>query len=284
MAEYLPDQSTAFSETKKRESIRERKEIKAPAGYVSVYHETTDAAMLTIDTKGLTQGAEKNMSGPEAMDRRNQLIDKYRPEHLVQAGISRNNLFAYPYLQYGHGLMGADERHVKLNKSERDLRIAYGGDIYMRTTWSPYGIQTEDELIAKFKDPAFLRKLYPDGEILELKVDPKTCYVGDMEYITRIYDDMLRFRFSESDSVEYQAIKFWNEVVSLENFLKWYKKPEYAEDGNNYINPEQFKYEPSSALQFELLKGAPEGLPNPIHNPEIMIPQNVPQEHIRLLE
>ncbi len=282
-----PDQSFSFTEGKKKESIRERKEIKAPAGFVSVYHETTAAAIPTIDSNGLRHGSEKNMSGAEAMDKRNQMIDKYRPEHLIRLGISRNNLFAYPYLQYGHGLMGADLRHVGLHKSEAGLRMMYGGDMFERMSsfWlEDHGIKTEDELIAKLQDPKFQRELHPEGEILEFKVDPKTSYVGDMEYITRIYDNMQRFRFSEDEEVAYQAKQYWEGVVSLEDFLKWYKKPEYAEDGNNYENPEQFKQEPFGGWSFQLLKGAPEGLPEQIQIPEIMIPQDIPQEHIRMLE
>ena len=271
-----------FSVERQSESIRNRDRIEAPPNFVSIYHETKSEALSNIDKEGLVREHEaRNIGGDPVMVKRNAIIDKHRPAHLVEMGISRNNIFGYPFLEHGHGLLGADQRYI--HKDER----SYRDDFDLLKKYSPdyfakIGSPAFAEYVAKMRDPDYLRSKYP-GEVLEVKVDPETCYVGDLEFITRIMDDMRR-GWSEAEAVETQAAEYWKKAITLKDFLKWYKKPEWAEDGDSIKDAEEFKDgEPYSTMGYWLKKGAPDYLPDKIDTPEIMIPNDIPQEHIRLL-
>lgn len=270
-------------ETKKPESILERQEIIAPPNFVSVFHETKQEFLPAIDKTGLITNIEtKNIGEAEAMARRNAIIDNFRSEELKVKGISRNNIYGYPFLEYGHGLIGADQRFIK--RDERFLR----DEFETRQKYSPdflhkLGANTLDEYVRKMTDPEYLKSQYP-GEVIELKVDPQKCYVGDLEYITRIMDDMHRGR-TENDAVQQQAEEYWKNLITLEDFLKWYKKPEWAEDGNSIKDTDDYKDgEPLGASEFYPIKGAPDNFPWRIHQPEILIPENIPQDHMKLVK
>lgn len=132
-------------------------------------------------------------------------------------------------------------------------------------------------------DPEHLKSQYP-GEIIELKVDPQKCYVGDLKYITRIMDDIHR-GWSENEAAQQQAEIYWKNLITLENFLKWYKKPEYTEDGNSIKDADEYKGgEPLGTSEFYPIKGAPDSFPWRICQPEVLIPENVPQDHIKLVK
>ncbi len=268
---------------KKRESILERLEIEAPPDYVNVYHETKVQFLDDIDQNGLLIGSDnKNIGKDEAMVRRNDFLDNIRPQFLKDKGIGRNNIFAYPYLQYGHGLFGADRRFIK--KDENTLRNEYETvEQYSPGSMKKKGFESLADYTFKNTDPDSLKMQYP-GEILEMKVDPKNCYVADLEYITRIMDDIQR-GWTESEALSYQGEIYWKQIISLEDFLKWYKKPEWTQDGNNIKDSEKYENgEPLDTFSFCLLKGAPENLPKAILTPEILIPQNIPQEYIKVVK
>lgn len=107
-------------EIKKEESILERREIVAPQNFVSVFHETKEEFLPAIDKDGLKRNIEfSNIGEAEAVARRNAIIDNFRTEELRAKGISRSSIYAYPFLEYGHGLLGADQRFIK--RDERSL-------------------------------------------------------------------------------------------------------------------------------------------------------------------
>ena len=264
-----------------QESIITRDKIEAPPDFVSVFHETKSKLLPTIDQSGLKIGAEAQGIGRHAeMKERNRLIDQHRPENLKKLGISRNNIYAYPFLEHGHGLFGADRRFVKKHDREIEhefLAFSKGAPYILKEM----GVKTLAEYKAKVNDPNYRKKEYP-GEVLEMKVDPQNCYVGDLEEITRI-EDLIRRDWTREEATKNQAHYYWQKIVSLIDFLKWYKKPEWAEDGNNIKDAESFKEEIYSTSDFHLLKGAPDNLPETIYLPEILIPENIPQKHIKLV-
>jgi len=228
----------------KKESILTRDKIEAPANFVSVFHETKEEFIESIDKGGLKLDTEtKNIGDSDEMVLRNRLIDKYRPKKLQQFGVSRQNIYAYPYLEHGHGLGGA------ANKFAKDHR-------------------------------RFQRE--QPGEILELKVDPAKCYIGRMEYITNIHADIAQGLLPEEEAIEFWAKEYWDQIITLQDFLKWYKKPEFDEEGEP-INPQDYKVEPVRDI-FYLLKDAPEELAQQIEIPEILIPEDIPQKHIKVVK
>ena len=268
-----------------RESISERQEIKAPANYVSVFHETKEEFLPQIDQEGLkVNSAVKNIGDAETVMRRNKIFDDFRPDELKTKGISRTNIYAYPFLEYGSGLMGADSRYIK--RDEQDLR----NEFYF---WQEHkhenhfleklGVSTPDEYIKKVTSPEYLKAKYP-GEVIEIKVDPQKCYVGDLEYFTLIMD-YVRGGAIEKEATQLLAQKYWNNLITLENFLKWYRKPEFAEDGNTIKDAEQYKDgEPFTDSYFFPIKGTPDNFPYIIRQPEILIPEDIPQNHIKLVK
>ena len=285
----MENQKSNF-EVKKRESISERQEIIAPSNFVSVFHETREELLSAIDRDGLRGDIEvKNISEAEAMKRRNKIVDDFRPEELKAEGVSRNNIYAYPFLEYGHGLMGADERFIK--RDEEALRSVFEdalGDSSIHSKkfleyWRKLGVHTTEEYMRKMTDPEYLKLRYP-GEVIEMKVDPQKCYVGDLEYITRIFDDMNR-GWSESEATRHQAGEYWKNLIILGDFLKWYRKPEWAKDGNSIKDAEEYKdNEPFETDGFYPIKGTPDNFPWRIYRPEILIPEDVSQDHIRLVK
>lgn len=269
-------------ETRKQESIVDRQEIIAPPNFVSVFHETREEFLPAIDRDGLKGNAEvRNIGGAGAVARGNAVIDGSRPEELRLRGVSRGNIYAYPFLEHGHGLVGADQRFIK--RDEQSLRVQFeDSQKYSPDFLKKLGVSTSEEFIRKMTDPEYLKSQYP-GEVVEIKVDPQKCYVGDLEYITRILEDMHRGR-SESEAAQQQAEEYWKNVITLEDFLRWYRKPEWAEDGNSIKDADQYRDgEPLWTGEFYPIKGAPENSPRLIHQPEILIPEDIPQGHIKLV-
>ena len=282
----MEKQESQFEEhgEERQGSILERTEIIAPENFVTVFHETETENLQFIDRDGLTiNTGNKNIGKAEVMARRNRMIDKLRPEALKEKGISReNNIFAYPFLEEGHGLIGADQRFVKRDekmlRDELEILQKHKPD-YLKEL----GINTPEEFIKKRTDPEYLKSQYP-GEVLEMKVDPQKCYVGDLEYITQIADDIYR-GLEESEAIQRQAKKYWGNVITLEDFLKWYRKPEWNDDGNSIRDAGKYKGgNPIMTGGYSLLEDAPDNLPLDIHQPEILIPENVPQNHIKLVK
>jgi hypothetical protein len=74
-------------------------------------------------------------------------------------------------------------------------------------------------------------------------------------------------------------------IMSLDEFLKWYRKPKWAQDGDTIRDADQYRDgEPIDTSAFYPLVGAPEHLPWRIHQPEILVPNPIPAEHIRLVQ
>ena len=269
-------------EGKKKVSLLERQEIIAPPNFVSVFHETKEDSLPSIDQSGLRVDVEtKNIGEHGTMQRRNALIDALRPEELKAKGLSRSNIYAYPFLEEGHGLFGADQRFIR--RDERDLKDSFErSQKYSPDFLKKLGTPTVEEYIRKITDPAYLKSEYP-GEVIEMKVDPDQCYVGDLYSITLIMEDMRWF--TEQEAIERNGKKYWDNLVTLKDFLTWYRKPEYAENGNDIQDAEQFKDgEDVNTMMYCLLKDAPDTLPKEIKDPEILIPKDIPQDHIKLVK
>jgi hypothetical protein len=206
-------------------------------------------------------------------------MDQDRPDHLVALGVSRSaNTYAYPFLSEGHGLYGADQRFIGRAEATLNNEFAtlkkYGAETLMTM-----GVTTADEYARKMQDPAYLKEVHP-GEVLELKVDPTRCFVGNLTDVTNLFTNINRWGFEPGDAKSY-----WDSLITLEDFLKFYKKAEWAEDNNSVKSPEQFRDgDQASPGEYCPIAGAPDDYPWSIMQPEILIPDDVPQEHIRVVQ
>lgn len=266
-----------------RESIRDRRELYDPVGYVRVYHETKDSFISAIDKEGLRPGTEnRNLGSHDSLMRSNTLMDEARPAQLASRGISRLGLYAYPYLEHGHGLDGASERFVRHDWNYYESRFEglkkYDPDELVRL-----GVKTLDDFIYKMTDPNYLRSRYP-GEVLELMVDPEACFVGDGEYFNRVSEDLKMGRIPSETVTRTHGKEYWENGISLADFLRWYRRPEYMSDGKTIRDGHVYQDKVLFASnQYRRLKGAPTHYPSSFIFPEILIPGSVPQEHIRLV-
>lgn len=215
--------------------IVEREVINAPSSYVSVYHESKTNRLNQIEREGLVPGREPNIMDNYQMKRKNAAINQVRPANLIELGISRENLYAYPFLEYGHGLSGAPERFTDANKG---------------------------------RDKRQLERDFP-GEVLEIKVDPEHAYVADMELINQIAYAIERSNKPLQEVARVYGKEYWSTLMSLKDFLTWFKKPEGVDD--------------YSLRPFTRKEGAPDSLPDSMMIPEVLIPKPVPPDNIRVL-
>ena len=163
-----------------------RHEIGAPAGYVSVYHETTADRLPSIERIGIRSGfKERNIGSFGTTDTVNQLFDQDRPERLATLGVSRRtNTFAYYSLAFGFSLGSAAQRYVRYSKNELHQQYAVMKENDPEVL-AALGVKTSKEYECKVQDPGYLRERYP-GEVLELTVDPVRSYVGDLAHLPRL--------------------------------------------------------------------------------------------------
>lgn len=271
---------------KKHGSIFDRKEIVAPSHFVSVFHETKDISLPGIDRHGLVAHAEKHIGG-RSMVKRNEIINSFLPRVLRDKGLSRGVIYAYPFLEHGSEGRGADRRFIK--KDEKVLR-SFFNDMkkYNPDYLGKLGVTTAEEYVVKLTDPEWLRSQYP-GEVLEMKVDPEKCYVADVDYINQVAQNegIARERgysTDEGDAKKYYEA-YWKNVVSLLDFLTWYRRGELDNESDGIKDADAYR---DSNLylgnRFYPIKGAPNDLPDEFVTPEILIPEDVPQEHIRVVE
>ncbi|KXK08598.1 MAG: hypothetical protein UZ21_OP11001000588 [Microgenomates bacterium OLB22] len=200
----------------------------------------------------------------------------------MRGGISRLGLYAYPHLEHGHGLRGASERFVRHDWAYYQLRFE-GLQEYYPDELIKLGVKTLEDYIYKMTDPDHLRSVYP-GEVVELMVDPAACFVGDLEYFNRISDDVNMRGIPEDRSARDHGSDYWENCISLVDFLRWYRKPEYMSDGRTIRDGDMYRDGvPFGTGDYLPIKGTPTTFPWSFNCPEILIPGEVPQEHIRLI-
>ncbi len=118
------------------------------------------------------------------------------------------------------------------------------------------------------RDKDELRREYP-GEVLELKVDPANVYVADMGIINDIQDVMDRSGLPLERVAAVEGEDYWKNLLTLKDFLDWFQK-----------EPGGYDWQPAAFIRQE---GAPDSLPERVRLPEVLIPNPVPSEHIKVL-
>jgi hypothetical protein len=177
--------------------------------------------------------------------------------------------------------MGADERYK--TRSKKMLESEYASMArYSPEFLAKLGVTSVEEYVRKLTDPKYLRKEYP-GEVLELKVEPEKCFVADL-YSFGFVNRRVNSMSTVEEKIE-AAKDYWAGLISLKDFLRWYRKPEWAADGDSIKDADIYRDgEPYTTDGFVAIKGCPENLPSFIELPEVLIPMDVPEEHIRLLD
>jgi len=106
-----------------------------------------------------------------------------------------------------------------------------------------------------------------DEVVLEMKVDPSECFVGDIDYIAGIapFVDARRRRLEKFSGA---FRKYWESMIPLRDFCRYYRKIDTA-DGTHWI----------------LSPRAPRGLPESIFLPEVLIMnQRISPRHVRVVK
>lgn len=252
----------------KNESIVNREEISAPKNYISVYHETSEKNIKNIDNFGLN--SDKNRQGyyttNEKIEKLNKILEEVKLEKYQRLGISRDKtIFAYPFKESGHGLGGLAD--IKFN--EKKLKDDFETLKDYQKDW------LENKGIDDFEDyyKYLINETQKKGKsvILEMKVDPKKCFIGDLDYI-----EEARYNDLDIEEKRNKLKKFWDNLVNMEDIIKYYKKSEKDND---------FELEDSNCFKgFAKIKGAPKHLPNNIIWPEILINGVIEQKYIKVLK
>lgn len=258
-----------------------RREIVAPENYVSVFHETTTDALASIEKHGLLadHDEDKNIGGHLFVMKVNRLIDEDRPDFFREAGVSRSEaIFAYPSLYKGYGI-GKASKQFALQTIEQ-LRDRYDSitSIMGATAFKDLAVETFDDYVFLNTDPDLLKEQHP-GEVLQMKVDPSKCYVSDISRYSDIAMNIKEGTYHPGFAEEW----YWGSLITLESFRRFYRLAEQDEHGEirrrelfgngQYLRPNV--YYP--------LANAPDNMPYEIDDPEILIPTNIPPEHIQLL-
>ena len=257
-----------------------RPEIEAPPHYVSVFHGTSEEALDGIKQAGLVaHHPEKAYKEVEAI---NAVIDRDRPEKFVQLGLSRQySIYAYPDLDIGFKLPDpAFDRLKQHDTSElRDMYAVYGATILAAagiTSFEDYQRRAHEIILPGSEEK-------DGGHVLELKVDPATCFVGNIEWFSSLSDRIqgnYGYTFDRGDAAWY-----WDALITLEEFQAYYKCAESHENGESVVAPEMYE-EPADYLypgNYYKLAGAPDYLVDDFQYPEVLIPTNIPPEHMRLV-
>lgn len=273
-SERMLPQETLLSREIGSVSIRERDAISAPLGYMSMYHETTREALDDIDSFGLHYDTENYnfMDSPNTEARTlgvlNRTLEKLRPEWARDAGLDRRQvIYGYLDVEKGHRMGGyADEVfHDRKHKDTFEQFQKYNPQELERlgvTTWEEWKASVLSEI----------QETGVAGAVLELKVDPNDCYVGDMHHI-----EEARYPELSQEMREERLQTYWDSVIPMRDLQKWYRVPNEDENMNTDLaDPTLFK-------GYAKLKEAPQNLPDAIDLPEVLVTKDIPQKHIRMI-
>lgn len=183
----------------------------APRNWVTVYRECSIDELARIAKEGL-RVPEAEMRHPNNRQEM-ELLDKFRPEHIEQMGVSRLKAI--------------------------------------------YAVPTPETPRLPYKK---------ERAILEMKVDPRNGFVGDMDFITALIP-FINARGSGVEQYHGALRRYWESVIPLENFYQ------------NYYHTES-----SSGANWVRNIGAHERLPQIYFSPEILIMAPVVnKQYIRII-
>ncbi|HCC21885.1 hypothetical protein A2480_02595 [Candidatus Uhrbacteria bacterium RIFOXYC2_FULL_47_19] len=183
----------------------------APRNWTVVYRECSIDELALVAREGMTVPTAE-LRHPDHR-REMELLDRFRPDHVVEQGVSRiKAIYATP--------------------TSETPRLPYRRE----------------------------------RVILEMKVDPKCGFVGDMDFITAL----IPFISTPGSSAErYHGAfrRYWESIISFEDFLKHYSKMET--DGS---------------VHWVRNSDAPETIPQTFFAPEIMLMTPViSKQHVRIV-
>ncbi|MFA6604326.1 MAG: hypothetical protein WCT10_05875 [Patescibacteria group bacterium] len=184
----------------------------APEHWVSLYRECSLEELARIAREGLAAPVAELR--PSEMRREMEILDRFRPERLVEHGVSRlGAIFAAPSPENVPSLPFRAERMI-----------------------------------------------------LEIKTDPASCFVGDMDFITGLIPFLGAY---PADVGRFQGAfsKYWDSVMPLADFL------------GHYVKVRQ-----GGSCPWVATAGAGEGRPKVFFSPEILIMKPIiSQKHLRVI-
>ena len=184
-----------------------------PADWVSVWRECSPEELARAAKRGLSVSLPE-MRPPEIRQEM-ELLDSFRPESIIQQGISRlNSIYASP--------------------SPEDV---------------PQSPHRQERIV------------------VEMRIDPKEAYVGDMNFITCLIPFIGASRVG-MDRFHGAFRKYWESIVPLGDFMRLYERIEKP-DGSCWMN----------------YHSEDDSVPKIFSAPEIMIlTPTISEKHIRLLK
>ncbi len=263
-----------------KEDIFSRKEIKAPAGFVSVYHTIDPEFLPSVARDGLRQGVLSHYFPDGRMSmyiKRNEIVDTFRPQSIAVLGISRKNLYALPSLDdtwHSNSMRRFNPKPRRELEWEYDAFVDYSPE-YLKSK----GFKDKQDYVTKMSDPTFLKTLQTT-EVLELKIDPEKAMVFDAQTYENAFEDI-----KENREASRKARAYWEDGVKLSDFVKYYKLAQRDDSGEDIKDKNGFKYPEDvyMAGTYYLKTGAPDNLPGSITKPEVLIPEDIPENYIKVI-
>ena len=143
---------------------------------MKAFHETDPSSVNTILKDGLQCTSRGDKGDDKAIIKTDKLLDDCRPEHLRQAGVSRdNNLYAF---------VASGDNIIDITK----------GDMLPLDRFVSQSRQT----------------------VLKLQLNPKHCYVSDLDRYDRLKDSVEQG--ADPEQLNHQADQYWQALAPLTTF------------------------------------------------------------------
>jgi hypothetical protein len=207
-------------------ALLRRTKVVAPKHLTPVFHETNKNFLRDISVEGLVPGHKNVHLGAGAwLSELNFQLDQLRPPEVIQIGVGRKSLYAYPFLDHGHGFGGVDAIYRTLDSAF--LRQEYEEIKISKPEWLIRdNIQSFDEYVLCEVNRIRKEKLVSTGLVLEVWVDPENAWVFDSSIIEKLMQAGLEFANENSgskqeleDLVTRLGLKFWENRLTLKQFL-----------------------------------------------------------------
>lgn len=270
------------------ESIWNRTEIDAPVHFVSLYHNTGFDDLRAIDAQGL-----KNGLAPSDRSELDSFIDDQRPGYLQSIGASRSSIYASldkersafapqrhkesyrtdvwlaHLLERKREELQRDRDYLSRQAQEQSGQPREVVDAAVKLhTASPYDNMSEEEFRDRMRnDSDFAKEFHGErGELLELKVDPDKCLVVDVDDVNRV---IACLKDGDEEGAAEAARDYWEGAEPLSRYLQHWTLEREEEEG--YVT-----------YRWARKPDAPEDVRG-YYEPEVLIPTDVPQKHIRVV-
>lgn len=172
-----------------------------------IYHEVKPKLLKSVLQHGLDRTSRGEKGDDQLVVKTDKFLDEKRPSHIKHTGLSRNNNL--------YGYMSIDDKII---------------DIYSETDSHPH-LRTLND---------FMKSERHHSVILQLTIDPKKCYISDLD----LYDKVKKAigRGEPSSYLDNLAVTYWSDIKPLSKHFALSDLPKRPEVMVTYdVTPEHIE-------------------------------------------